>query len=521
MKIKNIVYAATATLLAACSSESEINVSEQVALQVNATIENAATRTGFTGTSFAKGTEISLFADGGTTPLTYTAGDNGSSFSSTSEYLFNTEKTVKFSAIYPARSEGGEAIAIGTATQSDDLDILFASGKASIYAPELTLKFTHVMSKLTFTLTAGDGFTAQELQDATVTLTGITTDATLSTTTGTLTAGSTKGDVTAAKQQSAGIGGGAASPVTAEAIVVPQSATFTLKVTVSNMDYTKKLTATLAAGTNYSYPVTLNKESMTVGTVSIADWTDKEATDDVSMKYQSPIKTITNKADVRKYDYLMKDGTFLRVPEEYFSSLSDDEKSKIVGIVYWTKEEEQHDDCPDLSTDGQLPADCQHGLVASVNEYSTAWMNTESSTGTSLYLFEDQLSGYSNTLALKEYNEKETTTYPVLAVECITDKDIDNTSGWYLPAERELFYLIAGDVSLSNQQFFYSTDYSTINKYLTLVGTAKLMGDNRFYWTSSENGIAAYALSILSNGTFFSGASIKTTVNYVRPICAF
>jgi hypothetical protein len=515
MKIKNIVYAAAATLLAACSSESEINVSEQVALQVNATIENAATRTGFTGTSFAKGTEISLFADGGTTPLTYTAGDNGSSFSSTSDYLFNTEKTVKFSAIYPARSEGGEAIAIGTATQSDDLDILFASGKASIYAPELTLKFTHVMSKLTFTITAGDGFTAQELQGATVTLTGITTDATFSTTTGTLTTGSTKGDVTAAKQQSAGIGGGAASPVTAEAIVVPQSATFTLKVTVNNMDYTKKLTATLAAGTNYSYPVTLNKESMTVGTVSITDWTDKEADDDVSMRYQSPIKTITNKADVRKYDYLMKDGTFLRVDVNNLDKLSESDKANIAGVVFWTKEENA-EGCPDLSTDeGLKELGYTNGLVISVNaEVSTKWIQNYNRVYVTLDI--KKLNGYTNTKKLIEYNNNSTSDPIVSVVKAYSDTDIDNTSGWYVPSSREVVYLYGGTtVDGSNDSF--TANYSMLDNFLS----NKLSSE---FWTSEECDKIVYARTVItSEGSMASKLSRKdkTSRSNVRPVCAF
>jgi hypothetical protein len=480
-----------------------------VALQVNATIENAATRTGFTGTSFAKGTEISLFADGSTTPLTYTAGADGNSFSSTPGYLFGSEQSVKFTAVYPAFEAGGEAITVSTATQSNDLDILFANGKASIFAPELSLKFAHVMSKLTFTLTAGDGFTAQELQDATVTLTGITTDATFSTTTGAVTIGSTKGDVTAAKQQSAGIGGGAAT-ATAEAIVVPQSATFTLKVTINNMDYTKKLTATLAAGNNYSYPVTLNKQSMTVGSVTIADWTDKEADDDVNMKYQSPIKTITNKADVRKYDYLMKDGTFLRVDVNNLDKLSESDKANIAGVVFWTKEENA-DGCPDLSTDGTLPSDCQHGLVVSVNEYSTVWMNSATKVGVTEFS-NYKLNGYSNTNKLKEYNAKNPE-YPVLAVTVFAnEKDIANTSGWYLPSSREGVYLYGG-TTIDSQNFF-TPNHSELDNFLTNGLKSQL-------WTSEES-TENVACVIASDGmgSTFSG-SLKRCDSYVRPVCAF
>jgi hypothetical protein len=512
MKIKNIVYAAAATLLAACSNESGINVSEPVALQVNATITNTATRLGYAGKSFVTGTEISLFADGSTTPLTYTAGEDGSSFSSTSGYLFNKEEMVKFTALYPTLETGGEAIPVNTATQSDNLDILFANGKASIFAPELTLKFTHVMSKLTFTLVAGNGFTTQELEDATVTLTGITTDGTFSTTTGTVTAGSTTGNISAVKQQT-----------TAEAIVVPQSATFTLKVTVNNMDYTKRLTASLAAGNNYSYPVTLNKESMTVGTVTIADWTDEEVEDAVSMRYQSPIKTITNKADVQKYDYLMSDGTFLRAPKDDLSYLSNVQKSNIVGVVFWT-EKENEDDCPGLNTDKKLPEEYQHGLIVSVKEYLTTWTDVERADYTGTVFDIEKLNGYSNTLAIKSYNE--TAINKVLAVSVFADEaNVANTCGWYLPSPREAIYLLGGTTYDGHK---FDGDFTVLNSYLAGIGGEEIHivdSDNINLYTSAEETYMYYApnayILYATNGAFYYNTSSKIEVAYVRPICAF
>jgi hypothetical protein len=276
------------------------------------------------------------------------------------------------------------------------------------------------------------------------------------------------------------------------------------------MDYTKKLTATLAAGTNYSYPVTLNKESMTVGTVSIADWTDKETDDDVSMKYQSPIKTITNKADVRKYDYLMKDGTFLRVDVNNLDKLSESDKANIAGVVFWTKEENA-EGCPDLSTDGTLPSDCQHGLVVSVNEYSTVWMNSATKVGVTEFS-NYKLNGYSNTNKLKEYNANNPE-YPVLAVTVFAnEKDIANTSGWYLPSSREGVYLYGG--TTINSQNFFTPNHSELDNFLTNGLKSKL-------WTSEES-TANVACIIASDsmGSTFSGGR-KILDSYVRPVCAF
>jgi hypothetical protein len=522
-----------------------------VALQVNATITNANTRLGISGTTFASGKAISLFAYDGTTssgtatPITYTANADASSSASAggdasskvafspasgSGYLFNTEDDVKFTAIYPAiTSDGSFSVTsdgnlsntsggnISTATQSDDLDILFADGEASIFDPELKLTFNHVMAKLTFNLTAGDGFTATEVQEATVELTSIITDATFNTATGKLTPATTKGEVTATVTSSSATDYAAI----AEAIVIPQSeATFNLKVTYNGMSYTKRLTTKLEAGNNYVYPVTLNKQSLTVGSASIADWDNVEVEDAVSMRDSRTIRSITDKSSVRKYDYLMKDGTFLHVPEESLDYLSDAQKNNIVGVVFWTKAENVKG-CPDLSTDGQLSADYQHGLVVSAKaEISTAWIGTVNFTlGVTTYNI-DALNGYSNTLKLKEYNNSEKCTYPVLAVSAIANEEnVIRTSGWYVPSSRELFYLFGGTVVKDDGMMGYgfTEDCSEINKYLT----NKLTEVD--YWTSEEADAYNAKIVYYINNSHWGGSVVnyKTSTSYVRPICAF
>jgi hypothetical protein len=347
-----------------------------------------------------------------------------------------------------------------------------------------------------------------------VELTSIITDATFSTATGTLTTGSTKGDVTAAKQQSAGIGGGAASSVTAEAIVVPQSAAFTLKVTVNNMDYTKKLTTKLEAGNNYVYPVTLNKQSLTVGSASIADWDNVEVEDAVSMRYQF-YKTITNKADVQKYDYLMSDGKFMRVPSEYISDFISAKGKDIAGVVFWTKADKVGD-CPDLTTDEELvKLGYTNGLVVSVNQYWTAWIGTvDFALGVTTYSL-DALNGYSNTQKLKEYNNSEKCTYPVLAVSAIANEEkVTRTSGWYLPSPREGVYLLGG-TTLSNDDYF-TANTSEINKYLS----NKIANS---IWTSVEHSAtSSYAVdNSMMPEIGAVGGLYKLETSYVRPICAF
>jgi hypothetical protein len=282
------------------------------------------------------------------------------------------------------------------------------------------------------------------------------------------------------------------------------------------MSYTKRLTIKLEAGNNYVYPVTLTKQSLTVGSASIADWDNVEVEDAVSMKYQYvPYKTITNKTDVRKYDYLMKDGTFLRVSSDDLSQITDEQKTNIAGVVFWTKEENA-DGCPDLSTDGQLSEDLQHGLVVSANAgISTAWIG---SVDFALEVTTDNLNalnGYSNTLALKKYNDGNPT-YPVLAVSVFAgEKDITGTSGWYLPSPREGVYLFGGTTLSNGSYFTASTD--EIDKYLS---------NNKIetgIWTSVEyDATSSYCVDTrMEPGIGEIGGLKKLSKVYSRPICAF
>jgi hypothetical protein len=398
---------------------------------------------------------------------------------------------------------------ISTATQSDDLDILFAEGEASIFDPELKLTFSHVMAKLTFNLAAGDGFDATEVQGATVELTSIITDATFNTATGTLTPATTKGEVTANVTSSSS----ADYAAIAEAIVIPQSeeATFNLKVTYNGMSYTKRLTIKLEAGNNYVYPVTLNKQSLTVGSASIADWDNVEVEDAVRMKYQPYYQIITNKADVQKYDYLLNDGTFMRVSTDNLTKLTDTDKANIAGVVFWTKADKV-EGCPDLSTDGQLSEDLQHGLVVSAKAgVSTMWISESITVGVTKENI-NVLNGYSNTLRLKDYNESNPT-YPVLAVSVFADeKEVTGTSGWYLPSPREVIYLYGGTTIGSSMTF--SLNYSELDKYLT----NKLEYE---YWTSVERNNDGYVYYVSSTMNGYYGYWTKTLKYTVRPICAF
>lgn len=283
-------------MLAACSQTDEWGTADPVTLQVSATISDATTRVGVAGTSFAEGDVISLFADDATSAVAYTA-DAAGQFAG--NYVFQTGGEVAFTACYPAVADNSD-VTLDLTDQTDDLDCLFAKGgKAAAAFPELALTFTHVMSKLTFRLSAGNGFakadastdastdasaegetTAAGIADAEVHLVGLPSSGTFSPATGTVEALSAQDEIPAVTSVSAAKD----ADLSVEALVLPQSeATFTLKVTIGEMDYTKRLTTPLAPGCNYIFPVTVNKRGLTVGDVSIATWDDEKVDANVTV----------------------------------------------------------------------------------------------------------------------------------------------------------------------------------------------------------------------------------------------
>lgn len=292
MKTSTILYAAAAMMLAACSQTDEWGTADPVTLQVSATISDATTRVGVAGTTFADGDVISLFDDDATSAVAYTAGAAGQF---AGNYVFQTEGEVAFTACYPAVSDNSD-VTLDLTDQTDALDCLFAKGgKAAAAFPELALTFTHVMSKLTFRLSAGNGFakadastdasaegeaTAAGIADAEVHLVGLPSSGTFSPATGIVEALSAQDEIPAVTSASAAQD----ADLSVEALVLPQSeATFTLKVTIGEMDYTKRLTTPLAPGNNYIFPVTVNKRGLTVGDVSIATWDDEKVDANVTV----------------------------------------------------------------------------------------------------------------------------------------------------------------------------------------------------------------------------------------------
>lgn len=147
---------------------------------------------------------------------------------------------------------------------------------------------------------------------------------------------------------------------------------------------------------------------------------------------QTVVYAVSVKVPVRPAmvgDYYYSDGT---------TSTEYDASKTAVGIVFSTQNI--------TLQDSGLPAGCKNGLVVSLEEASTAWQSSAVSVNNWLRENEgyqnitnyELACGYSNTLALKAYNEANPDT-KVLPVELAPSVGLPSTtSGWYLPSLAEL-----------------------------------------------------------------------------------
>jgi len=173
-----------------------------------------------------------------------------------------------------------------------------------------------------------------------------------------------------------------------------------------------------------------------------------------SQKFATCVVTVKKPtAPIAIGDYYYSDGTW---------STERDNSKTVVGIVF--------SKVGATTTDTKLGTDhpqCYNGLVVSLEEATTAWQSSTSSVSswasTNLSYSDltnyDKTNGYSNTIALKAYNEQNSAN-KVLAVDGTAPSAgaPGLSSGWYLPSYKELSLL--------------AESYATIKDKLASVGTA-------------------------------------------------
>lgn len=285
---KYIYLAAAALMLAACNNEEETTVPDGgVALEVNAAISGTTTRA--SGTQWAEGDRIGI----STTSDTKTQYTNvayrfdGASFTAEgSGIYFQDSEEVTFKAYYPyadnATYEGVSTSAENqTAAEQPNIDFLFASG-ATASRENPTANFTgdtafkHRMSQVTLTFINGNDIELTNTLTA-YTLGGLVMEGTFDTGTGvaTATTGAAAADLTIALS---GVTTTDGKYTAAPLILFPQTAgTVSLSVVVDGETYYATLTipdGALQAGNNYTFPVTVSKTGLAVGSATIDDWTE-------------------------------------------------------------------------------------------------------------------------------------------------------------------------------------------------------------------------------------------------------
>ena len=272
---KNMIFAAIAALaLTACSNDDEIKVGGDNAILLTSSLDVAETRaaTNIQTSAFDAGETVDVYItehNGGNNPTTYpqpieyTTGAGGALTVGTQYYYPTSGNGVNIYALYPATAATGELFTIKE-DQSTDAnykasDLMYGkpatNNPVSPSANAVDIQFSHLLSKVTINLIAGENVTS--LDGAKVELLGVKPSTTL-------TAGINGHSITAAS--------GDATPITVmtatetvtsgSAIIVPQTLPeMFLQVTLDGATLTGKLDSgapVLTAGNAYTYNITVN-----------------------------------------------------------------------------------------------------------------------------------------------------------------------------------------------------------------------------------------------------------------------
>lgn len=203
---------------------------------------------------------------------TITSGFSPVSSGNTIYYPQNGDN-VDFIAYYPYKAQlTGYTYPIDVSNQSDPaaIDVLYSNNATSKNknSGAVELQFNHALSKLSFTLTAGDGLSNSDLANAKVQITNLATTANMNLADGIVTT-TNSGQTLTANTANNGL--------SSSAIVVPQTLSdtkliVTLSDNVSKFEWTFSTTE-FEKGKNYQYTITVNKTGITVSSSGITTWT--------------------------------------------------------------------------------------------------------------------------------------------------------------------------------------------------------------------------------------------------------
>lgn len=467
----------------------------------------------------------------------------------------STEKmTVR--ACYPYEASSSAGFTVQTDQSGRDFDgyqqsdFLFAA-KDMYFRIKEGLTFKHMPAKVVINLKAGDGVIESDVAGATVTLVNqaTTSDAIIyDPTTGnayanTLPAGTTTTAITPKTMQTVTSG----YQKTVQALLVPkqmESTPFIKVETGGNTYYYTPANDTdgdLHSSNQYTYDITVRKDRLAVSLAENGEWGNVESENkDVTSK--EVVENFTA-SDLKPGDYYYSDGSWsdggYRKYSDGSTTVQDimpvlthpttGAERTCIGIVFYVGDVAK-DDAQLKSKIGDTSTG-NHGLVVALKDGGSAkWGTYDTNTNIGTGENGDKLCGYSNSLAMKEWNTNNSNN-PITAYTEFAKYSVStpvNSSGWYFPSIRELSTLCSGwKDNWSSNNYYGGTDngalINTINDKLTALnnsssGTSETITDN--YWSSSEGGSRYVYFVGMRDGKAF--LDFKETWSFsVRAILAF
>lgn len=291
-KINMIATAALATLLAACSNDSDVFNTPDYAdtpIGLNVNVSPMATRAGYEQGALTEGSfGLYLTTEGTNSDERYNCTnreveyDNGWTIQGEQLLWKSNDATVTYYAYLPYIGTVSDAANYAFAVQTDQSsdsnvkasDFLCTGTQTATPGTALDINFQHALSKLNVTLKKGS-----ELEDGqNLTFTSVKLSNCATATTVNLTAG-TAGTATNSGQT---ITLYAATPNKQyECILVPQTFAQSLKVEITGNNgkvytFTSNKDLTFASGKQYTLNLTVGRDKVTTGTISAKSWGEEQ-----------------------------------------------------------------------------------------------------------------------------------------------------------------------------------------------------------------------------------------------------
>ena len=293
MKKANILAtAALATLLAACSNDSDVFNTPDYAdtpIGLNVNVSPMVTRAGYEQGALTEGSfGLYLTTEGTNSDERYNCTnrevkyDNGWTIQGEQLLWKSNDATVTYYAYLPYTGTVRDAVNYAFAVQTDQStednvkasDLLCTGQQPATPGTALDITFKHALSKLNVTLKKGSELEdGQNLTFTSVTLSNCATAATVNLTDGTTGNTTNSGQTitlyatTANKQY--------------ECILVPQTFAQSLKVEITDNNgkvytFTSNKDLTFASGKQYTLNLTVGRDKVTTGTISADPWGEEQ-----------------------------------------------------------------------------------------------------------------------------------------------------------------------------------------------------------------------------------------------------